>query len=61
MGHDPAAALINGQGAIVAAIEEGKLGRTRSFGDPTGSDPVLSGGGKNPLAGRRAGCGGQRT
>ena len=32
MGHDPAAALINGQGAIVAAIEEGKLGRTRSFG-----------------------------
>jgi len=32
MGHDPAAALIDGQGAIVAAIEEGKLGRTRSFG-----------------------------
>ncbi len=32
MGHDPAAALIDGQGVIVAAIEEGKLGRTRSFG-----------------------------
>src|SRR5258708_2654591 len=32
MGHDPAAALIDSQGAIVAAIEEGKLGRTRSFG-----------------------------
>jgi len=32
MGHDPAAALIDDQGAIVAAIEEGKLGRTRSFG-----------------------------
>lgn len=32
MGHDPAAALINGQGTVVAAIEEGKLGRTRSFG-----------------------------
>jgi carbamoyltransferase len=32
MGHDPAAVLIDGQGAIVAAIEEGKLGRTRSFG-----------------------------
>src|SRR5258708_1525201 len=32
MGHDPAAALIDGQGAIVAAIEEGKLERTRSFG-----------------------------
>jgi carbamoyltransferase len=32
MGHDPAAALIDDQGTIVAAIEEGKLGRTRSFG-----------------------------
>ncbi len=32
MGHDPAAALIDDQGAVVAAIEEGKLGRTRSFG-----------------------------
>ncbi len=32
MGHDPAAALIDDQGAIVAAIEEGKLERTRSFG-----------------------------
>jgi len=32
MGHDPAAALIDGQGVIVAAIEEGKLERTRSFG-----------------------------
>ena len=34
MGHDPAAALIDGhgQGTIIAAIEEGKLGRTRTFG-----------------------------
>ena len=32
MGHDPAAALIDDQGTTVAAIEEGKLGRTRSFG-----------------------------
>src|SRR5260221_2205526 len=32
MGHDPAAALIDDQGEVVAAIEEGKLGRTRSFG-----------------------------
>ena len=40
MGHDPAAALIDGQGAIVAAIEEGKLGRTRSFGGiPRGGMP----------------------
>lgn len=32
MGHDPAAVLIDDQGAVVAAIEEGKLGRTRTFG-----------------------------
>jgi carbamoyltransferase len=32
MAHDPAAALIDDQCTIVAAIEEGKLGRTRSFG-----------------------------
>ncbi len=29
MEHDPAAALINEQGVVVAAIEEGKLGRSR--------------------------------
>lgn len=29
--HDPAAALIDGQGAIVAAIGEGKLGRSRTL------------------------------
>jgi carbamoyltransferase len=31
MGHDPAAALIDGQGTVVAAIEEGKLGRSRGL------------------------------
>src|SRR5437899_2181123 len=31
MGHDPAAALTDGQSAIVAAIEEGKLRRTREL------------------------------
>jgi len=30
--HDPAAALIDGQGAVVAAIEQGKLGRSRMLG-----------------------------
>jgi carbamoyltransferase len=30
--HDPAAALINEQGAVVAAIEQGKLGRSRMLG-----------------------------
>jgi carbamoyltransferase len=30
--HDPAAALIDGQGVVVAAIEEGKLGRSRMLG-----------------------------
>lgn len=32
MGHDPAAALIDRQGLVVAAIEEGKLGRSREIG-----------------------------
>jgi carbamoyltransferase len=32
MEHDPAAALINGEGVVVAAIEEGKLGRSRAIG-----------------------------
>jgi len=32
MGHDPAAALIDRQGLVIAAIEEGKLGRSRSIG-----------------------------
>jgi len=32
MEHDPAAALVDQQGAIVAAIEEGKLGRSRALG-----------------------------
>jgi predicted NodU family carbamoyl transferase len=32
MGHDPAAALIDRQGIVIAAIEEGKLGRSRSIG-----------------------------
>ena len=32
MGHDPAAALIDRQGLVVAAIEEGKLGRSRAIG-----------------------------
>lgn len=32
MGHDPAAALIDHQGLVVAAIEEGKLGRSRAIG-----------------------------
>jgi carbamoyltransferase len=32
MGHDPAAALIDHQGVVVAAIEEGKLGRSRAIG-----------------------------
>lgn len=32
MGHDPAAALIDGHGNVVAAIEEGKLARSRMFG-----------------------------
>jgi len=31
MGHDPAAALIDGQGVVVAAMEEGKLGRSRAL------------------------------
>jgi carbamoyltransferase len=30
--HDPAAALIDERGAVVAAIEEGKLGRSRGLG-----------------------------
>ena len=32
MEHDTAAALIDGQGTVVAAIEEGKLGRSRALG-----------------------------
>jgi carbamoyltransferase len=32
LGHDPAAALIDRQGLVVAAIEEGKLGRSRAIG-----------------------------
>jgi carbamoyltransferase len=32
MGHDPAAALIDREGLVVAAIEEGKLGRSRAIG-----------------------------
>jgi carbamoyltransferase len=32
MGHDPAAALIDSQGLVVGAIEEGKLGRSRAIG-----------------------------
>lgn len=35
--HDPAAALIDGQGAVVAAIEEGKLGRSRMLGGIPGA------------------------
>jgi len=30
--HDPAAALVDGQGTVVAAIEQGKLGRSRTLG-----------------------------
>jgi carbamoyltransferase len=30
--HDPAAALVDGHGVVVAAIEQGKLGRSRSLG-----------------------------
>jgi carbamoyltransferase len=35
--HDPAAALVNGQGVVVAAIEQGKLGRSRSLGGVPGA------------------------
>jgi len=35
--HDSAAALIDGQGAVVAAIEQGKLGRSRVLGGIPGS------------------------
>jgi carbamoyltransferase len=35
--HDPAAALLDGEGAVVAAIEEGKLGRSRMLGGIPGA------------------------
>ena len=35
--HDPAAALVNGRGVVVAAIEQGKLGRSRSLGGVPGA------------------------